>query len=92
MPPTVRDRTQEEWKDLLRRIQKEEDEIQQILGKALHYPWYKDDQVNFPGATEEDGVCVGEHVVITLAMEAAKKIEELERKYKELSDLRKRIL
>lgn len=53
-------------------------ELEQILGKALGYPWYRDDQKNFPGATEADGVCVGEHVPITLAMEAAEKIAELE--------------
>lgn len=52
-------------------------EISQILGKALGYPWFKDDQKNFPGATEEDGVCVGEHVAETLAMEAANRIQNL---------------
>jgi hypothetical protein len=56
---------------------KNEYEIEQILGKALGYPWFKDDQKNFPGATEEHGVCVGEHVAVTLAMEAAAKITEL---------------
>ena len=63
-----------------------ENDIQQILGKALDYPWYKDDQKNFPGATEADGVCVGEHVAVTLAAEMAAKytaalarIAELER-------------
>ena len=50
-------------------------EIEQILGKALGYPWYKDDQKNFPGATEKDGVCVGEHTAVTLAMEAADKLD-----------------
>lgn len=55
-----------------------ESNIQQILGKALHYPWYKDDQKNFPGATEENGVCVGDHVAESLAMEAAKRIRDLE--------------
>ncbi len=53
-------------------------EISQILGKALGYPWFKDDQKNFPGATEEDGVCVGEHVAVTLAREAATHIQGLE--------------
>ena len=50
---------------------KTEDEIQQILGKALGFPRYVDDQKNFPGATEKDGVCVGEHVAATLAMQIA---------------------
>ena len=50
----------------------------QILGKALGYPWYKDDQEVFPGATEADGVCVGEHVADSLALEAARIIRQLE--------------
>lgn len=58
-------------------LAKQNDEICQTLGKALGYPWYKDDQQNFPGATEENGVCVGEHVAESLAMEAARKIEQL---------------
>lgn len=52
-------------------------EIQQILGAALGYPRFVDDQANFPGATEDDGVCVGDHVGVTLAMEAAEEIERL---------------
>lgn len=52
-------------------------DICQTLGKALGYPWYKDDQKNFPGATKEDGVCVGDHVAETLAIEAADKIVRL---------------
>ena len=53
---------------------RDEYDIRQTLGKALGYPWFKDDQNNFPGATEENGVCVGEHVAVTLAMEAAKQL------------------
>jgi hypothetical protein len=52
-------------------------EVCQILGKALGYPKYMDDPVNFPDATEADGVCVGEHVAETLAAEAAKKLAAL---------------
>ena len=58
--------------------QKTDSEVAQTLGKALHYPWFKDDQANFPGATEADGVAVGDHVAETLAAEAAKRIAELE--------------
>ena len=58
---------------------KMDSEVVQTLGKALHYPWLKDDQKNFPGATEEDGVDVGDHVSESLAAEAAKRIAELER-------------
>lgn len=61
-------------------------EIEQILGKVLGYPWYKDDQKNFPGATEADGVCVGEHLPVTLAVEAAKEIERLRKLVSVLSD------
>ena len=46
--------------------------------QMLGYPWFKDDQVNFPGATEEQGVCVGDHVAATLSMDAARKIEKAE--------------
>jgi len=51
-------------------------EVEQVLGKALGYPKYSDDQKNFPGTTEKDGVCVGEHVPESLLSEAAKKIEK----------------
>lgn len=51
-------------------------EVEQTLGKALGYPWFKDDQKNFPGATEKDGVCVGEHVPETIAAEAARRLVE----------------
>ena len=50
------------------------EEVCQILGAALGYPWLKDDQTNFPGATEADGVCVGDHVAESLAAEAAAKL------------------
>ncbi len=46
----------------------------QMLGQALGYPWLCDDLVNFPLATENDGVFVGEHVAVTIAAEAAKAI------------------
>jgi hypothetical protein len=52
-------------------------EVCQRLGKALGYPWFKDDQKNFPGATEESGVCTGEHVAEIIAAEAADEIERL---------------
>jgi len=54
-----------------------DDEVCQVLGKALGYLWYKDDQRNFPNATEASGVCVGEHVALSIAAEAAKMIERL---------------
>jgi len=49
----------------------------QTLGRTLGYPKFCDDQENFPGATEADGVCVGDHVAESIAEEAARKIDEL---------------
>ena len=50
-------------------------EIEQILGKVLGYPKYKNYQKSFPGAADADGVCVGDHTAVTLAMEAADKLD-----------------
>lgn len=50
------------------------EEVDQVLGKALGYPWYYWDQKNFPGTTPKDGVCTGEHVPESLLAEAAKRI------------------
>jgi hypothetical protein len=47
------------------------DACQQAAGKALGYPWFKDDQRNFPGASDENGVCIGEHVEETIVEELA---------------------
>lgn len=58
-------------------MSKSNDEICQSLGKALGYPWFKDDQRNFPGATEGNGVCVGDHVAESIADEAASRISDL---------------
>jgi hypothetical protein len=62
------------------KYKKEMVEIEQILGKALGYPWFKDDQCNFPNATEADGVAVGDHTAWSLAMCAADRIKELQEK------------
>lgn len=56
---------------LIRALIKDQDEVTQICGKALGYPWFKDDQKNFPGATEENGVCTADHVAVTIAGELA---------------------
>lgn len=56
------------------------EEVCQTLGAALGMPRFCDDQANFPGTTEADGVCVGEHVAETIAMEAARRIAELQAK------------
>jgi hypothetical protein len=52
---------------------KQLDACEQIAGKVLGYPWFKDDQKNFPGATEADGVCIGEHVAETIVEELARR-------------------
>nr|WP_314430020.1 hypothetical protein [uncultured Brevundimonas sp.] len=69
---------------------KSNDEISQTLGKALGYPWFKNDQINFPGATAENGVCVGDHVAESLADESARRITEAERKLAEAERLNDR--
>lgn len=56
---------------------KECDYVEQVLGKVLGYPWYKDDPENWPDATEKDGVCVGDHTAGSLALEAADRITVL---------------
>jgi methionine aminopeptidase len=60
-----------------RRMNTEFHNIEQILGAALGFPWFKDDQKNFPNATEADGVCVGDHTAWSLALMAADKIKDL---------------
>lgn len=55
------------------------DEISQILGKALGYPYFCDDKKNFTEAVESDGVCVGDHVAESLAIEAANRLEAAEK-------------
>ncbi len=57
--------------DLLLKVMLDHNEIEQTAGKALGYPWYKDDQKNFPDATEVDGVCAGEHVAVSIVDELA---------------------
>jgi hypothetical protein len=58
----------------------------------LGYPWFKDDQKNFPGADESCGVCVGDHVAETLAMEAATEIERLRKENERLKEWEPRLL
>jgi len=53
-------------------------QIEQILGKALGYPWYKDDLKNFPNATEADGVCIAPNTAASLAMHVADRIKMMD--------------
>lgn len=73
---TTLDKEVTELKRQIGGYQKHMHECEQIAGKALGYPWYKDDQKNFPDATEADGVCVGEHVGDTIVAELAKRYEK----------------
>ena len=61
-------------------------QIEQTCGKVLGYPWFKDDQKNFPGATENDGVCVGDHVAETIVSELAKRHTEALARIKRLEE------
>jgi regulator of replication initiation timing len=71
---------------LRRSFSEYDNRIQQELGKELGYPWYKDSQEHFPGATEASGVCVGDHVGETLAAEAAEKIRDLRAEVEKLKE------
>jgi hypothetical protein len=53
-------------------------EIEQMLGKALGYPKYRDDPKNFPGVTD-DSVCVGDNTPESLAMEGAARLKKAEK-------------
>lgn len=77
----------EELQRIIDAYKKESAEIEQILGKVLGYPWYKDDPKTFPNATEDDGVCVGIETAWSLAMGAAQTIRSLEHKMKFIKQL-----
>jgi len=71
-------RLETELERLRNTIRKHEDDICQTAGKALgYYPWFKDDQKNFPGADESCGVCVGDHVAESITDELAKRYTDL---------------
>ena len=65
-------------KELQTAAAKSNDIICQTLGKVLGFPWYKDDLKTFPYATDNDGVCVGDHVAETMAAQAADRIRHLD--------------
>ena len=54
-------------------FRREQNDIEQTCGRALGYPRFCDDQENFPGSTESDGVCIGEHVAASIVAELANK-------------------
>lgn len=77
----------EKIKHLREGLLKQNQNIEQTCGKVLGYPWFKDDQKNFPGATEKDGVSVGDHVAETIVSELAKKHAEALNRIKRLEEL-----
>ncbi len=77
---------EQQYNRLATNSSKSNDAISQSLGKALGYPWFKDDQDTFPGATAENGVCVGDHVAESIAEEAARRIIQLTRRNEDLED------
>lgn len=81
-----RDRAVVEADRLRAAVIEAEHELQQVLGRALGYPWYKDDPENFPGATEADGVCPGDHTGASLAAEAAARLAKVEAERDTLRD------
>ena len=75
-----------------RAFMKSDEVISQACGKALGYPWFKDDQINFPGATEEHGVCIGEHCGETIALELVDAYRECRaRRYSERAEHTKKL-
>ena len=76
----------EKIKHLREGLLKQNQNIEQTCGKVLGYPWFKDDQKNFPGATEKDGVSVGDHVAETIVSELAKKHAEALNRIKRLEE------
>ena len=71
---------------LRKEIFEQNQEIEQTCGNVLGYPWFKDDQKNFLGATEKDGVCVGDHVAETIVSELASRYTEALARIKRLEE------
>lgn len=67
------------YQQLERSCMRQEEHIQQILGKALHYPLTQSNLSCDVDDYKSDGVCVGEHVAESIAAEAAQRIERLEK-------------
>lgn len=62
--------------------------VEQLAGKALNYPYYYKDKKNFPDATKKDGVCIGEHVPVTIVDEL---VGEFKRQKKKIKKLKKKL-
>jgi hypothetical protein len=84
-PTCGSEKPKDTWKE--RGMMKSLAEIDQVLGKALGYPRYADDPDNFPDV-KNDSVCTGEHTPVTIAHEAASKIESQRREIERLRGIR----
>lgn len=67
-------------------FRREQNDIEQTCGKALGYPRFCNDQKNFPGSTEADGVIIGDHVAASIAAELANKYAEAMERVKRLEE------
>lgn len=67
-------------------FRREQNDIEQTCGKALGYPRFCDDQKNFPGSTEADGVIIGDHVAESIAAELANKYAAAMERVKRLEE------
>lgn len=67
-------------------FRREQNDIEQTCGKALGYPRFCDDQKAFPGSTDADGVCIGDHVAASIAAELANKYAEAMERVKRLEE------
>lgn len=59
-----------EWTKELKEVQRQMNALlderrhhEQMIGQAIGMPWYCDNLENFPNATKEDGVCIGDLVL-----------------------------
>lgn len=67
-------------------FRREQNDIEQTCGKALGYPRFCDDQKAFPGSTDADGVCIGDHVAASIAAELANKYAEAMERIKRMEE------
>jgi hypothetical protein len=58
-------------------VKRKDHEIEQVLGKALGFPAYRDDPENFPGVSpDDDRLCLGNYTAESLADMAARDLRQ----------------
>ena len=67
-------------------FRREQNDIEQTCGKAIGYPRFCDDPKAFPGSTDADGVCIGDHVAASISAELANKYAEAMERIKRLEE------